>query len=216
MSGAVRGHAAQLGRSAVGRASIPFWAAGIALVATLVGTLALGGFDQAQTVPERLEAGGEVRTSLYTVSVIDAHRADEIEEEYVEAEDGEVLVVLTVRLENLAPYPIGVGSSADRVSARLVNAGEPLLELSGADPASSARVWRTDDSSGGVVLQPRVPAEAQLVWAVPVESVADGQVTLDVYDAVETRGRVILSSDAITWRRSDLAAQFTLDVAETP
>lgn len=215
MASAARNATIGTARSAVSRASIPFWAAGGAVSIALVSTLALGGFDRAEPAPTALTAGDKADLSLYSIAVLDAQLADEIEEEYVTADAGEVLLMVTARLENHAAYPVGVEGGADRVASRLFNAGEPLLALSGITPTSSGHVWRTDDSAGGVILQPRVPAEVQLIWTVPAEAVADGQVMLDVYDAVETRGQIILSSDHVTWRRSALAAQFSLDVSES-
>lgn len=182
----------------------------------LISSALLGGFDRADPAPATYAAGHEANLTLYSITVLEAHLAEEIEEQHISADDGEVLVVVGARLENLASYPVGVGRSADRVASHLLNASEPLLTLSGVTPTSSEYVWRTDESASGVILQPRVPAEVQLVWPVPTEAVADGRVTLDAYDAVESRGQVILSSDHITWRRSALAAQFTLDVAEVP
>lgn len=208
--------ASRIARSTVSRAAVPFWAAGAAAAILLVSTISLGAFDRAEPAPTPYAAGDEAELSLYSIAVLDAHVADEIEDQYVTAEDGETLVIVTARVENLASYPVAAVGSADRVSSRLVNAAEPLLALSGIPSTSSARVWRTDDSAGSVLLQPRVPAEVQVVWPVPEDAVADGRVMLDVYDAVEGRGQVILSSDHITWRRSALAARFTLDVAEAP
>ncbi|MGO1506884.1 MAG: hypothetical protein ACTHZW_06140 [Microbacteriaceae bacterium] len=201
-------------RAATSRAAIPLWIGGGLLVALVVAVIALGGLNPATSSAAQLVAGDEATTPLYTASVLDAHVTDEIEDEHVAAEDGDVLVVVTMRLENLADYPVGVGRSADRAESRLLNVAEPLLELSGITQTASARAWRTDDSIGGVILQPRVPVEMQLVWPVPAAAVASGTVTVDVYDADETRGQVILSSDNITWRRAGLAAQFEIDVEE--
>lgn len=212
---AVRGHSARLAESAVGAASIPFWIGGALLAVLLVVTVAVGGLNRAEPSPVQLPVGDELRLPLYAVTVLDAHLADEIEDEFVTADDGETLVIVTLRLENLASYPVGVGGSVDRVQSRLFSVGEPLIALSGVDPSSTTYAWRTDDSAGGVVLQPRVPTEVQLVWPVSADAVTGREATLDVYDADETRGQVILSSDHITWRRSDLMAQITLDVTES-
>lgn len=214
--GAVRERAAGAARSAVGRSSIPFWSAGGALAILLVSVVALGGLDRAEAAPVQYDVGDEARLSLFSITVLDARLADEIEEESVSADEGEVLVVVTARMENLAEYPVGVGRAVDRVASRLVGVTEPLLSLSGVTPTSSPYVWRTDDSAGSVILQPRVPTEVQVVWPVPEDAITAGVLTLDVHDADARRGQIILSSDHITWRRADLAAQFTLDVGEAP
>lgn len=214
MTNVVRDSSTRLVRSAVSTASIPFWTGGALLATLLVVTVAVGGLNRAEPSPRQLAVGEELRLPLYAITALDARLADEVEEEFVTADDGETLVIVTLRLENLAPYPIGVGRSADRVQSRLFSVSEPLIALSGLEPTSSTYAWRIDGSAGGVVLQPRVPTDVQLVWPVPTDAVADGAVTLDVFDGDETRGQVILSSDHITWRRSDLAAQIPLDVME--
>lgn len=214
--GVVRGRATGAARSAVGRSSIPYWATGGAVAVLLVSIVALGGLDRVEAAPLQYDVGDEARLPLFSVSVLDAHLADEIEEERVSADEGEVLVVLTARMENFAEYPIGVGRTVDRVESRLVGVTEPLFTLSGITPTGSSYVWRTDGSAGSVVLQPRVPAEVQVVWPVSEDAVHDGALVLDVYDAATRRGRIILSSDHVTWHRSDLAAQFDLGIGGTP
>lgn len=199
-------------RRAVSRESVPVWAGSGILAALLVAVLALGGLNSAEPSPAQLAVGDEQRTPLYAVTVLDARLTDEVEEEYISADAGQTLVVVTVRIENLAPYPIGVGRGVDRVQARVVNVTEPLLTLSGFDTDESSYAWRTDGSSGGVVLQPRVPAEVDIVWPMPVDAVADGTATLDVYAADETRGKVILSADHVTWRRGAHVARFAVDL----
>ena len=211
---AVRVGSARVARSAVSRASIPFWIGGALLAALLIVTVSLGGFNRADASPAQLPVGEELHLPLYSIAVLDAHLTDEIEDEFVSADDGETLVVTTVLLENHAPYPVGVGNAVDGVQSRLFTMRDSLIDLAGVELSSTPYAWRTDDSAGGVILQPRVPTEVQLVWPVPADAVSDGKVTFDVYDADETRGQVILDSRNITWRRSDLAAQITLDATE--
>lgn len=210
--GRARSATARIARTAVSPASAPIWASGGVLVIALTALIALGGLNQAVPAPALLSTGDEERMSLYSVSVLDAYLTDEVEEKYVSAEPGETLVVVTMRLENLAGYPISIGGATDRVASRLINTTEPLLTVSGFDTAGNSQAWRTDGSGGTVQLQPRVPAEVQIAWPVPSDAVTSGTITLDVYDAQQTQGKVILSADHITWRRTTLAAQFTIDV----
>lgn len=197
-------------RPAFTRRAVPVWIIGGAVAAAAVAAIALGALDQvADEVAERA-AGDEIDLSLFTVSVTGAEVADEIEDEYLEAEPGEKIVVLTLQLENLADYPIGVGNAVDRVQSRLVNVTEPMLALDGADDRTAA-VWRADGSSGIVVLQPDVPAEVQVAWYVPDDVLADGEVSLDVYAPYVSRGQVILLSDVVTWHRGDQVATVVVD-----
>jgi len=188
------------------------WAALAAIAAVLVVVILLGGLDRAEAAPEQLVAGETAELSLYSIAVLDAELTDEIEDQYLTADPGEVLVALTVRLENLSDRPISANGSVDRVQSRLVNSSQSLLELVDATPIGSVYAWREDGSSGGVVLQPDVPAQVRIAWRVPEDSFADGVVRLDVHDATARSGRVIISSSAVTWYRSELAAQIRVAV----
>lgn len=162
-------------------------------------------------MPTLVAAGDEVRMPLYAVTVLDAELTDEVEEESLSADPGETLVIVTVRLENLTDRPIGVGRAADKVEANLVGFNDPLLALTGVTPTDSAQAWRSDGSAGTVFLQPGVPSEVTLAWTAPEDAFTDGVVELDVYDAVETHGQILISADHINWQRGDLAARVTVD-----
>ena len=178
------------------------------LAAAFVG---LGGLRPASASPTEFDAGEEVRTSLYAVTVLDAETTDAVENR-MEAGPGEILVVATLRLENLSDRPIDIGGSVDRVEARLVNAADPLLALVDVEPTDYARSWRTDGSAGAIVLQPDVPAEVQISWPVPEDSMDDGILRLDVHEPSISTGTVILSSDHVSWDRGDLVARIAVPV----
>lgn len=180
-------------------------------MAALAIAIALGGLGRSEVAPALLTKGDEVRMPLYAVTVLDAELADEVEEKSLRADQGETLVIITVRLENLTDRPIGVGRAADKVESQLIGVSDPLLTLTGATPADSAQAWRSDGSAGAVFLQPGVPSEVTLAWTAPEDAFADGIVELDVYDAVESRGQILISADHINWRRGDLAARITVD-----
>ena len=52
----------------------------------------------------------------------------------------------------------------------------------------------------------------RIAWSVPDDAFPDGTVKLDVFDAVEQGGQVILSSSTISWQRKQQAAQITVDL----
>jgi len=201
-------------RSAFSRRTAPAWVAGGAIAATLATAIALGGLNTSEATPALLTAGDEVRMPLYAVTVLDVELADEVEEKSLSADQGEALVLVTVRLENLTDRPIGVGRAADKVEANLVGFNDPLLSLTGVTSADSAQAWRSDGSAGTVFLQPGVPSEVTLAWTAPEDAVADGIVELDVYDAVESRGQILISADHINWRRGDLVARIAVDTED--
>lgn len=187
----------------------PLWAAILVVTVIAAGFVGFGGLRPASASPAEFGEDEEARTSLYSVAVLDAETTDVVEDR-VEADPGETLLVVTLRLENLSDRPIGVGGSTDRIEARLVNAAAPLLALVDVEPTDSARAWRTDGSAGVIVLQPDIPSVVQIAWPVPEESFADGILRLDVYEPEITTGKVILSSDHVTWDRGELVARIAV------
>lgn len=211
VAGRARGAVVRVSRSAFSRRTVPAWVAGAAVAAALVTAIALGGLGRSEATPTLLDAGEELRMPLYAVTVLDAALTDEVEEKSLSAEPGETLVIVTVQLENLTDRPIGVGLAADKVESNLIGLSAPLLSLTGTTPTETPRAWRDDDSAGPVFLQPGVPSEVTLAWTAPEAAFADGIVELDVYDAVESRGQILISAEHINWRRADIAARITVD-----
>lgn len=192
------------------------WVALVALIALALVVAALGGFAQAQAAPTELGEGDEARASVYAVTVLDAEFTDEVESEYLEAEPGETLLVMTMQMENLSEAPVGVGTAADRTKSGFVNAENPLLELSGVRATDPASVWRADGSSGQVILQPGVPSEVTVAWPVPEDAFADGVVSLDVHEVEIRRGAVILSASVVTWSPAETFARISVTPRGTP
>ncbi|MFJ4222934.1 hypothetical protein [Microbacterium sp. NPDC089695] len=186
------------------------WFAAAALAVGLVVVAATGGLAATQPSADEVGAGAEVRTSAYAITVLDAELTDEVESEFLRADDGEVLLVLTTRMENLSDEAIGVATSADRTRAGFVNTDTPLLDLAGVTPLGVTSVWRDDGSSGQVVLQPGVPSEVTFAFTVPDDAYADRPVALEVHDVEVRRGAVILSSRVVTWRPAALVARIVL------
>ena len=212
-----RDAAVSAARTAFSRSAVPFWVAAAALAGLLAVIIGFGGLAPASRIPAQVSAGDDARTSLYSVTVLNAELTDAVESQFLEAEQGETLLVVTVRLENLSDKAVGVERPADRVDSRLIVGSEPMLELSGIAATGPARSWRTDESRRAVILQPGVPAEVTIAWTVPddeatTRSVTDGTARIDVYDATEQAGQVILAASTINWQRTELSAQLRLEV----
>jgi len=207
----MRAGARRLVRALRDPSSIPLWIAAVAALAVAVPFVAFGGLDPATRAPLPRGTGDAVRTSLYEVTVLHAELTDKIEEQYLSADDGEDLLVVTAVIENLSDVPVGIVQTVDRVRSRLAGSSTPLIDLVGVEATSGPSAWR-DESVAAVVLQPRVPAEVRIAWPVPEGSFPDGSVAIDVYDAVAQGGQVILSSSAITWQRTEPAARVTVRV----
>jgi hypothetical protein len=213
-TGGVRAIASRWARSV---SDLPrwIWVAAAAVAALLIVVIATGGLAQALTEPRSVDAGDEVRTGQLSVTVLDAEFTREVESEYLDAEDGEVLLVMTLAMENLTDHPIGVGTTADRIDTNLVNHDEPLLGLVGVEPTDNADVWRADGSAGQVYLQPGVPDEVMIAWPVPEDAMTGDAVALDVHEAAISTGAVLLSSRVVTWRAADIAARIVIPVSGT-
>lgn len=199
-------------RSLIAPSTAPLWIVAIVLMSVAISFTALGGFGRAVRTPTPAVAGDEVRTSLYAVTVLGAELTDEVEDQFLSAEPGEDLLVVTLVLENLTSTPAGVISSVDNVSSRFVEGDAAMLAIAGLDAVDDISVWR-DGSSASVILQPRVPAEVRIAWLVPEGSFPDGEAFLEVYDARIQRGQVILSRSAVTWNRTQQAARISMRVA---
>lgn len=218
MAAGVRDTAAGAARTAFSRRAAPFWIAAAAIVGVLAGFIGFGGLATASRAPAQVSAEDTARTSLYTVTVLDAELTDAVESQFLEAEPGETLLVLTVRLENLSDRAVGVERSADRIDSRMIVGREPMLELSGLTATGTARSWRADGSLRAVILQPGVPADVTIAWPVAdddatARAFTEGTARLDVHDATEQAGQVILAASTVSWRRAELSAQLDLEVA---
>lgn len=189
----------------------PVWIIGVVALAGVLLFIAWGGLAAAQSTARQSNAGDEVRTSLYSVSVQSAQLVDEIEEIYFTADPGEDLLVLRLTLENLTDRPAGALNAADGIASRLVGVRESLLQPSGVSAVTDVRAWRAG-STAAPVLQPGVPTQVDVAWPVPEGSFSDGTLVLDVYEARERAGQIIVSSRDVTWRRTELAAQISVEV----
>lgn len=184
----------------------------IALILAIL-FVVLGGFREASRVPASTAAGTEVATSLFTVTVLDATVTEEVEEQFWDAEPGETLLLVTVRLENLTDRPAAMLGATDRLTSRLIESDSALLTLDGITATETPRAWHADGGVRTPVLQPGVPADIVIGWPIPDDALTDDSVQVNVFDARERAGQVIVSASATTWTRTELLARVSVEVA---
>lgn len=208
----MRGTATSVARAAVDRSARPVWIIA-GLVAVTAGAFAAAGtFGPASGSASVVAMGEEVAVPLYSVSVQDLDVVPEVEDNYMPVSEGEVILVLTVRLENLSDGTIGIDRGVDRTDSHLLAVNDPLLELSGITPSRPGVAWREDGSVDAVRLQPGVPAEVRIGWYVDESDLKEATVALNVYDAYAEGGHVLISRDSVSWWRDDLVAQIELEL----
>lgn len=199
-------------RSVFSRAAAPAWIAVGALAVVASTLVAIGAFDTAKAEPAVVGLGDEVRLPTYSVTVLDAEVTDAVEEQFIEADEGESLLLVTMRIENLSDQTISVDGSADGISSRLVNSSAPLLELTGVTVTGSAQYWRDITSSRRPLLQPDVPAVITIAWPVESAGLDSGDIALEVHEAEPRHGSIVVSSRDVTWSQGNLVARIELEV----
>lgn len=208
----VRAFSVRTARSAFSRRALPAWITACAVAVGIAVLVSAGALDTVQREPDAVAIGTEIELSTYSVTVLDVEVTDAVEEQFLEADPGESLLVVTMLLENLTDATVGVATPSDEISSRLVNASAPLLSLSGVADPGSALVWRDIESHRPPLLQPGVPAEITVAWRVS-SSELEGGVSLEVHDAVVRAGQIIVSSSVVTWAQGALVARVDLETA---
>lgn len=204
--------ASDLARKTFSRSAIPTFVA-VGVVAAAVGAFALaGGFNAATPSVEQVEIGTEVSLPLYSITVKDAEIVSEVEDNYMSEQDGQVIIVATVVLENLTNETIGVDRALDRIDSRLVTSGESLIDLDGIESVAPGAAWRAGGSVLSVKLQPGIPTEVMLGWYVEEADLAGGDIGINLYDATPRGGQVLISEDTVSWGRDKLIAHVDLDL----
>lgn len=198
-------------RSVFSRSAVPAWiVTGVVAVVAAV-LISIGAFDTAVREPAAVAVGEEVRLSTYAVTVIDVEVTDAVEEQHFEADPGESLLLVTMRLENLTDTTVGVDSTVDRITSRLVNASESMIVLSGVDDPGNARVWHDATSLKSPLLQPGVPADITVGWRVDSSALDSDALALVVHDSVVRTGQIIIASDVVTWAQGTPVARIELE-----
>jgi hypothetical protein len=147
------------------------WFTGIATAVFLAVTAAFGGLADVPAPPlPRLAAGDTHVNDQLAITVERAVLIDEFAEAGVEVEPGERVLALVVRAENRWTEPLDTGGDHSVASALRI----PAL---GDEPP--AAVARFDDATVSPWLQPGVPAELVVTWAVADDAFAEGEL-LDI------------------------------------
>jgi hypothetical protein len=142
------------------------WFAGITTGVFLVATAAFGGLATAAVPPVTvLEPGEEHRNDQLAVTLERAVLVDEFPEAGVFVDDGERVLALVVSAENMWTEPLAASPNSS-VTESVVIDGLPAV------PDSVARY---DDATLNPTLQPGVPAQLVLAWAVDAGDYADAQ-----------------------------------------
>jgi len=181
------------------------WATGVLTLAFLTVTAAFGGLAAAaQPVLPELTAGDEHVSEQLALTIERGVLIDEFPEAGVTVEPGQRVLALVVDVENRWTAPLSTGSGQSVAAAIRVG------ELGDVPPASVARL---DD--GGLLpwLQPRVPAELVVTWAVHADDFADGDdLVLDLRDLSLQTGQFVTAGQF--WTEPVLAAHATVTIED--
>lgn len=140
------------------------WFAAIGTGVFLAATAAFGGLATAAEEPVPSAAPEqEVIAKPFTVSVERAVLIDEFPEAGIYVEDGQRVLALQLEVVNTWTEPLAAGSKDSLAGA---------VRVQGLDLAESTA--RYDDATGNPRLQPGVPAEIVLTWAIDPEEFSEG------------------------------------------
>jgi hypothetical protein len=179
------------------------WIGGIATALILASTAAFGGLAPVPQPPlpelaagETFTGAGMEMTPKRTVLI------DELSETGVVPGDGERLLVIIIDVTNI--------DDDARLSTADGGIGEVRVE--GA-PDVKPGVVRYDDTTLTPWLQPDVPAELVLAWAVPESAFADGDdARIALHTATKTTGAYVVYGDY--WTDIEVAAHATVPIED--
>lgn len=177
------------------------WLGGIATAAFLAVTAGFGGLAAAETpaLPE-IGIGDEHVSDQLSIVVERAVLIDEFPEAGVEVEPGERVLALLLTAENRWTQPLATDGADGSVSLAL-----RIPALGDVRPDAVARY---DDATRLPILQPGVPAQLVVSWAVDAEMFAEGDdLRVDVRDATLYTGQLIIAGDS--WGDPVTAAHLT-------
>jgi hypothetical protein len=181
------------------------WATGVLTLAFLTVTAAFGGLAAAaQPALPQLAAGDEHESDQLSLTIERGVLIDEFPEAGVTVESGQRVLALVVEVENRWTAPLST------VSGESVAAVIRVDELGDVAPASVARL---DD--GGLLpwLQPHVPAELVVSWAVDADDFADGDdLLLDLRDLTLQTGQLVTAGEF--WSTPVVAAHATVTIED--
>lgn len=186
------------------------WFAGILTVAFLGVTAAFGGLDAtaAPTVSE-LEAGDTHENAQFALTVERAVLIDELPEAgiFLEEDSGQRVLAVVLTAENVWTE----AQAATNANGTQGVVGSVRIAELGDAPAES--IARFDDTTISPYLQPGVPAQLVLTWAVDAERFAEGdELHVELRDFSLYTGRLITYGQS--WQDPVDAAVLTLDLTD--
>ncbi|AZC15222.1 hypothetical protein DT073_10115 [Microbacterium sp. ABRD28] len=181
------------------------WFAGILTATFLAATAAFGGLAQAAVPPHpELEAGETHVNAQFALTVERAVLIDELPEAGITVEPGQRVLAVVLTAENVWDRAL----PSEGLSG--LSAGVRIAELRD-EPA--AAIARFDDTTFSPYLQPRVPAELVLTWAVDRDALADGdEIEVVLRDLSLRRGELVIAGEY--WETPVTAATMTLEVTD--
>lgn len=181
------------------------WFAGILTAVFLGATAAFGGLAEAAVPPvPELSAGDTHENEQFALSVERAVLIDELPEAGVTVEAGERVLALVVTAENVwdRAQP-SAGSAGVTAAVRIPELGDV--------PADS--VARFDDTTVSPYLQPRVPAQLVLAWAVDDDALPTADdVRVELRDLSLRTGALVVSGQ--WWDTPVTAARISVPLVD--
>jgi hypothetical protein len=179
------------------------WLGGIATGVVLVATAAFGGLEAVAAPPlPELTAGESFRGAGLELTLQRAFVTDELSDSQTAAAPGERLLIVALEATNLdvAPRSTAAGGSVSEVRVEGLPDAEPTIA-------------RVDDATFAPWLQPDVPAELLLTWAVPAsEFVYGDDLRITLPAAHKQTGKYFVAGDY--WTEVSVAAHVTLVVED--
>ena len=181
------------------------WFAGILTGLFLAVTAAFGGLEAAASAPvPDLAAGEEHRNRQFALTVERAVLIDELPGSGTSVSDGQRILAVVVTAENVWNRALPSAGASGVIGALHV------AELEGEAATSVARL---DDATLAPYLQPGVPAELVLTWAVDATTLSDGDVLhIDLRDFTLRTGRLITYGDS--WGDPVTAAHLSVEIRD--
>ncbi|WP_147423977.1 hypothetical protein [Microbacterium sp. AG1240] len=182
------------------------WFAGILTAAFLGVTAAFGGLSAVAAPPvAQLRAGDAHENDQFAITIERAVLIDDLAEAGITVEPGERVLAVILTAENVWTRALpSTGTSGVQAAVRARSIGED---------GAAASVARLDDAVGSPWLQPRVPAELVLTWAVADDALAGGdEITLDLRDLTLREGALVI--DGEYWDSPITAAHLTVEVRD--
>lgn len=181
------------------------WFAGILTATFLAVTAAFGGLAQAAVPPlPELEPGETHVNDQFALTVERAVLIDELPEAGITVEPDQRVLAVVLTAENVWNRALpSEGSSGLRAGVRIGELGD--------EPA--AAVARFDDTTFSPYLQPRVPAELVLTWAVDRDALAGGdEIEIVLRDLSLRKGELVVAGEY--WETPITAATMTLELTD--